>query len=430
MRRICLVGLLPAVFLAGCRKTPPTPRAVAPADVRDKPKGDPVVPRHPRPVRRRRRSVLVRVDEQGYEAALLEAVDFLADRNYTEALASLEKAKKYKDTELVQREIEKVRAVLEQQASADKAVQDIKAVLDDGKPDEAAKLAGQALGQHGDGDRADDLAKLKQAGRRGRLRRRRRRHPPARRNSRRRPTPPSPTRTSRAAAVALEQAVALGADAALSQQLEDVRGKLKVYDENRALAVDLAAIATRLEEGLAYLRKAAAMWDTLQVRQEIDEYRLIIEKRRDRVGVVDFEVRGDVGAAAAGSVVADGAGGTPPAALRRGRARAAQPGDRRAEAGRRRPAHGAAGGREAARFAKARYLVVGSVTPLAGVTVQARLVEAGTGLIVQTARLSVPDHREAAAPAQARGHDAADDRRAETSVRGKALRRLRGNQTH
>ncbi len=52
--------------------------------------------------------------------------------------------------------------------------------------------------------------------------------------------------------------------------------------------------------------------------------------------------------------------------------------------------HGASG-REIAQLAKVRYLVVGSVTPLAGVTVQACLIEASTGLIVQTVRVSAPN---------------------------------------
>src|SRR5207248_6603681 len=49
-----------------------------------------------------------------------------------------------------------------------------------------------------------------------------------------------------------------------------------------------------------------------------------------------------------------------------------------------------AGRRAIERATGARYLVVGSITPVAGFTVQARLVEAPTGLIVQTARVSAP----------------------------------------
>src|SRR5262249_62364050 len=53
-------------------------------------------------------------------------------------------------------------------------------------------------------------------------------------------------------------------------------------------------------------------------------------------------------------------------------------------------AQSAAGQRELPRLSRVRYLVVGSITPLAGVTVQARLVEVQSGLVVQTARLSAP----------------------------------------
>src|SRR5262249_22339587 len=49
-----------------------------------------------------------------------------------------------------------------------------------------------------------------------------------------------------------------------------------------------------------------------------------------------------------------------------------------------------AGRRELGDLAKVRYMVVGSVSPVGGITVQARLVEVATGLIVQTARVSAP----------------------------------------
>src|SRR5262249_27158169 len=39
---------------------------------------------------------------------------------------------------------------------------------------------------------------------------------------------------------------------------------------------------------------------------------------------------------------------------------------------------------------KVRYLVLGSITPLAGITVNARLVDVRSGLVVQTAKVSAP----------------------------------------
>src|SRR5262249_38332233 len=45
---------------------------------------------------------------------------------------------------------------------------------------------------------------------------------------------------------------------------------------------------------------------------------------------------------------------------------------------------------EFARLARVRYLVLGSVTPLGGLTVHARLVDVRSGLVVQTAQASAP----------------------------------------
>ena len=72
-------------------------------------------------------------------------------------LAALEEARKIKDTGAVQREMDKIQTILAQQEAADKAVTDVKTVLDDGKADEAAKLANEALGQYGG---AEDRTKV------------------------------------------------------------------------------------------------------------------------------------------------------------------------------------------------------------------------------------------------------------------------------
>jgi tetratricopeptide (TPR) repeat protein len=393
MRHIYLVGLLAVLIVTGCSRkkvarevaaSPPAEEAVALPRPRPVDEGKPNEVKAPRP------PVVVTPaertpDVRGYEAALLEAVDFLAQRKYAAALAALEKAQKCQDTGAIQREIDRVRAVLAEQAAADKSVKDVKIVLEDGKPDDAARLAAEALAQHGGGDRADELARLKQqadaiatasdeaAARLAKLK--------ADANT------ALDDRNLRAAAVALEQALSQVEDADLLARLRDVRDKLQIYDDNRLIAAELRSEPTRLEEGLACLRKALAAWDTLQVRAEIDDYLLIIDKRRDRLAVANFEVLGDVGVPAAGRTVAEELLGRFKPRFdvveRGGFNRILEdlnlsPSDL---------VQAAAGG-EAARLAKVRYVVVGSVTPLAGVTVQARLIELSTGLVVQTARLS------------------------------------------
>jgi tetratricopeptide (TPR) repeat protein len=399
MRRFCLAGLFAALLVAGCSRSNPRPivRVVEPdqsdprkvvvdtgkkdgdrQDVRPVVPPDQVVASLPEPTR-----------DERYEAALLEAVDFLAEKKYTEALAALEKAQKYRDTGTVQREIDKVRAVLAQDAAAAKAVDDVKTVLDDGKAAEAAQLANQALASHGGGSKADDLARLKQqadavvtaagddsATRRAALQAE--------------ATRALADQNLRGAAVALEQAIALKADDELSRKLDDVRDRLKTYDDNCRLADDVRRDATRLEEGLACLRKARAAWDTLQVRQEIDEFTLLLERRRERIAVADFEVRGDVGIVGAGRTVAEEL--LPHFKPRFAPVERAQLGkvldELNLQAG---DLAEGAGRRELGRLARVRYLVVGSITPIAGVTVQARLIEVSTGLVVQTARASAPN---------------------------------------
>src|SRR5262245_28968180 len=168
-QRLGLLGLTLAILLVGCGKDPPRARRHAHdeddrrADVRkdiNVPTTTVNVPSAP--AQGTTAELPTITTAQLYEQALLDAVDQLAERKYKDALAALEKAKGYQDTETVRREIEKVQVVLDQEVAAERAVQDVKAVLDDGKADEAARLAGAALGQYGGGDRADALAKLKQ----------------------------------------------------------------------------------------------------------------------------------------------------------------------------------------------------------------------------------------------------------------------------
>src|SRR5437867_9711134 len=66
--------------------------------------------------------------QEKYDAALLDALNQLADKKYTEALAALEAARALRDTEEVQVEIAKVQRLQQQQAAANKAAQDIQTV--------------------------------------------------------------------------------------------------------------------------------------------------------------------------------------------------------------------------------------------------------------------------------------------------------------
>src|SRR5262249_20619270 len=109
----------------------------------------------------------------------------------------------------------------------------------------------------------------------------------------------------RAAAIAFEQALTIKEDARIAQQLADPRASLEKYDSLRKKAAEMRRDPAQLEDALAALQDAAKAWDTVQVRQEIDEATLALQKRRDNVSVADFDVRGDVGIAEAGKTIAD-----------------------------------------------------------------------------------------------------------------------------
>src|SRR5262249_48705137 len=142
-----------------------------------------------------------------------------------------------------------------------------------------------------------------------------------------------------------------------------------------------------LEDALAALQEAQKAWDTLQVRQDIDDCTLALQKRRDRLSVADFEVRGDVGFADAGRTVAEE---LLPAFKGRYDLVEREPlgevvAQLKLEASALADDEG--GRREVGKLAKVRYLVLGSVSRVSGIVVSARLVDVRTGLVVQTAKV-------------------------------------------
>jgi hypothetical protein len=327
--------------------------------------------------------------QEKYEAALTDALGLLADGKLTEALAALEAGRAAQDTEQIRLEIDKLKLRIERQAAADRTVQDIQAVLSDGKPDEAARLAGSALLQFGGTTVAARLGTLKrqadallvvqiddQAARRTRFR--------AEADA------ALKEKNLRAAAIALEQTLQYGEDADASRQLDEVRAALSRYDDNRQRAAELRKDPASLEDALALLQEAAKAWDTLQVRAEIDEYTLALQKRRDRLSVADFEVRGEVGIPEAGRTIAEEL--LPAFKLRFDLMERGQLGkvieELKLEASS--LAQNEDGRREVGRLAKVRYLVLGSVTRLSGLVVNARLVDVRSGLVVQTAKIVAP----------------------------------------
>src|SRR5262249_53704384 len=201
-------------------------------------------------------------------------------------------------------EMEKLKQRIELQTAAERTVQDIQAVLDGGRAEEAARLAAAALQQFGGTDSAAVLTRLKLQA--DALLATRVNDQTERRNRFRQEADAAlRDRNLRAAALAFEQALQLGDDPGLRRQLDEVRATLAHYDESRQRPAQLRRDPDRLDEAVAALREAATAWDTLQVRQEIDECTLALQRRRDRISVADFEIRGDIGIPFTGRTLAE-----------------------------------------------------------------------------------------------------------------------------
>lgn len=334
--------------------------------------------------------------QEKYEAALSDALTALAERKWTDALVAFETARSLNDTEFVQGEIARLKARIEQDTTAKSTVKDIETVLNDGKADDALKLVSNALKEFGDGDDADELIKLrlqaealKNAGAKDKE------DPEARyQRFRKEGEAAMEEKNLRAAALAYEQALQARDDAGLQTKYDDIRGKLDTYDMLRKKAAELRRDPTQLEEALEALKTAFAAWETLQVRNEMDELQLALQNRRETVSVVNFEVRNDVGLPNAGAVFADELfprlkpkfNLVDRNQLNRVLTELQAPQNFVDDPQQQ---------QQVGKLAKVRYLVVGSVSRLVGVTVRARLIDVRTGLVVQTGKIVAPTIQEA-----------------------------------
>ncbi|HMP59924.1 MAG TPA: hypothetical protein PKD86_11270, partial [Gemmatales bacterium] len=310
------------------------------------------------------------------------------------ALVALENAQKLRDTDAIREEMARVRAIQARHAAAQATTLDIQAVLERGQVEDADRLLSQALREYGGTDDAEPLLRLKRqtdailsaqakdaAARRDRYRQQAEEALSA--------------KNYRAAALALDQLLQVADEPALRQKHDAVKVVLTRYDSARERGLALQGDPQQLELALASFEEAAAAWDTPQIRQDITRSQLALQSRRDRLAVAEFELRGDLGAALLGRTFADE---LLPAfrsrfdlvershinqVLQEHKLEGAMLGtDPRTRA-------------EFGRLAGVRFLVVGSITPLSGITVQARLVDVRTGLVVQTGRLLAASPQEA-----------------------------------
>lgn len=331
--------------------------------------------------------------EAEYHQAMLSGLAAMAERKYPEALAEFEKAKKAQDTDSVRLQIDKVRVLIAQQTTLQTTLQDIEAILHQGRAEEASKLATQALAQFGTVDDTGRLMVLKrqadamwasQADQQQRKQRLQAEIEQARKED-----------NLRALLLAYEQWLTLEDDAETRRKSAELRQSLTTYDDLRQRAAELRKDPQQWEQALALLQEAAKAWNTPLVRDEIADCQLAIQSRRDRLSVADFEVRGDVGFPMAGPTLADEL--LPHFKSRFDLVERSQQAKVMAEL--KVEPHSLIDQQEqrseVGRMAQIKYLVVGSLASLNGLlTVNARLVEASSGLIVQTGRVTARNSQE------------------------------------
>ncbi|MBL8799029.1 MAG: hypothetical protein JNM56_34405 [Planctomycetia bacterium] len=398
MRRDRILGLMVLVYgvgwLAGCSKQGPGVVIQVPATTPVTSAVQHVVnstpPVNPGVVPGAVPELFASIEQESKTDGLMrQALERVSEKRYADALELLKIAQSIEDTEPIRQEIERVSALLTQRDVADKTVAEIRTVLKEGNAEEAAKLAAGALQEFGGGDDGIRLAQLKQQADALRAAGNLEDRDARRARFSREAEDALREQNLRAAALALEQAVEAGGDAAQRQQFDDVRGRLVRYDDLRRQAAELRRDPGQIEDAIAALQDAQKAWDTLQVRQDLIDYNLALQRRRERISVAEFETRGEVGLPFAGQTIAEE---LLPAFKTRNfdvveRAQLArvidelklQPHDL---------ADNDEGRREVGRLGRVRYLVLGSVTPLSGMTIRARLVDLRTGLIVQTGKVS------------------------------------------
>ena len=333
--------------------------------------------------------------DEKYQAALLESLSCMADKKYAEALTALQAAQAAKDSEVVRQQIARVQGLILDQQSFEETVTDIQAVIDQGQGEQAAQLAILALAQFGDGPEAVKLAALK---RQADALVAARNFDTSKLLERLRVEAEVALKENnlRTAVVCYEQMVALKDDPVLQKQLEVSRTRLNKYESAMERAGELRRNMASLDEAVTAYQEATQAWDTLQARSELADVQLALENRRERLAVANFEVRGDASLAAFGSAFADEL-----LPLLKQRYDLVDRGqvDRIFEElkiGSDDLVVSEQGRTDLGKLTKTRYLVVGSITPLAGVTVHARMIDLKSGLIVQTGKIVAPTPEAAA----------------------------------
>ena len=374
-RTVGIIAMLSLTLLAGCGKEEPK----APVVIREESRGPAELPFVDVPA-------VSLSPQQRYQNSIAQAFRMLAEKNEPAALVAFRDALAVQVNDFVNGEIARLEARQAKSSVAERTASDIQTVLASGNANEAARLAGEALAQYGDSDALPRLVALKRQA--DALLTTQLQDQSAKQRFLEEAEAARKAQNYRVALLSFDQAMASGVNvAAVKLTYDDLRERINAYDAKRQRAAMLRRDATQLEEAIAALEEARQAWDTPQVRQEIDDCKLAMANRRDRLAVADFEVIGDVGLPLAGRTIAEEI--LPHFMGRfdlveRSRVNAILT-DLKLDADDLNGNDISRG--ELGRLARARYVVVGSVSRLYGVSVNARLVDVQSGLIVQTARI-------------------------------------------
>ncbi len=389
MRRLALTVFVGAFACTGCNRGPSVVVAPPAQPAANPPVAPPVAQTVAAPVLPFPALELSPRDK--YDAAVWSAVTLLTDRKYAKALASLEQARRAVDTEQVGQEIARIKLCRDAAKPADRIARAIQAVLSDGNPDEAARLATAALREFGESDaaavfirlkrQADALASVPLDG------------PTRLARFRLEAAQAAQINNLRAAALAYEQCLIAG-DTTVRPRLSEVQAILGRYDDARRRAVEFRQAGGQFDEALAACKAAAAAWNTAQAQQDIEECTFALQSRPERLAVIEFEARADGGSPRFGQLIADD---LLPAFKTRFEVVEGEQVVKVCDDLRLRVADlidEETGRRELARLTKVRYLVTGTTERLDGIVVDARLLDLQTGLVVQTASVTAPTPTE------------------------------------
>ncbi|QVL32444.1 hypothetical protein KIH39_00570 [Telmatocola sphagniphila] len=324
--------------------------------------------------------------EERYSLAVADAFRLMAEMKHEDALVKLRAALEAQKTDFVVAEIERLERDLKQKSIAEKTAADIRAILQAGKPEEASRLASDALLQFGDSEIAVVLTQIKKeadailSAELGEGNKKQR--------FRQEALQALEAKNIRAALISYDQAVANGEnDPELKAKFEGYRNALQQYEETRSQAIELRKDSGKVDLALATFQKAKEIWPTSQVQQDIQETELVIANRRPRVAIGHFEVIGDVGIPNVGQAIAEEI-----LPHFRGKYDIVEHSQVREvveqlKLGDTNWANDQKTFGQVGQIVKANYMVVGSVSKIFGISVNARLVDVNSGLVVQTAKV-------------------------------------------